>query len=327
MTSVDGFRLSRRQGWLLTLGVALLAVLVSAHGVGAISDIVVQARYRVVVVIAAHLPVILLATLGWQALLPREGRPALGFLLRLRLIKESINALLPVAQVGGDVVRARLAVRNGLTLAETTASCVVDVIAGTLGLVVFVVMGLALALATQRNPQFVRLGLYLLAATAAVALVIGLCRWLGLADRLGRLVDRWRSSLGRLADFGAALRRQSGQRAEFVASLLWHMAAWGWGSVETFAAMWAIGLHPTLVQVLILESLAQAVKGLGFAIPGALGVQEGGYILLGGALGVSADQALALSLLRRLREMTLGAVGLIVWRATESANRRRTARG
>ena len=83
--------------------------------------------------------------------------------------------------------------------------------------------------------------------------------------------------------------------------------------------MWALGLNPTLLQALIVEGLAQTAKVVGFAIPGALGVQEGGYLLLGGALGLSPDQALALSLLRRLRELTLGALGLFLWRATRPA--------
>jgi uncharacterized membrane protein YbhN (UPF0104 family) len=94
------------------------------------------------------------------------------------------------------------------------------------------------------------------------------------------------------------------------------MAAWIAGAFETYVAMWALGLNPTLLQALIVEGLAQTAKVVGFAIPGALGVQEGGYLLLGGALGLTPDQALALSLLRRLRELVLGGIGLALWRTT-----------
>jgi putative membrane protein len=260
----------------------------------------------------------LLAALGWRVLLPRGRRPSLGFLFRLRLIKEAVNALLPVAQVGGDVVRARLAARDGLTSAEAAASCFVDVLIATISLAAFVLAGLLTALAVERSPGLLHMTLALLAVALSALGAVALGRRWGAAKGLGRLTARWRATTARLADLGAAIRRLGRQRADLAASVGWHLASWGFGVVETYAAMWAIGLHAGFLQAFILESLAQAVKGVGFAIPGALGVQEGGYILLGGVLGVSPDQALALSLLRRVRELSLGALGLAAWRLTKS---------
>ena len=77
-----------------------------------------------------------------------------------------------------------------------------------------------------------------------------------------------------------------------------------------------MGLALGVQEALVLESTAQAARALGFLVPGALGVQEGGYVVISAMLGVPADQALALSLLRRARELALGAVGLILWRMT-----------
>lgn len=123
----------------------------------------------------------------------------------------------------------------------------------------------------------------------------------------------------RIGELGEAFRAIGQQRRQIVASWAWHLAAWGAGALETYVSMWALGLAPSLTQALIVEGLAQAAKVVGFAIPGALGVQEGGYLLLGGALGLAPDQAMALSLLRRLRELTLGGVGLVLWRTTKPA--------
>ena len=68
----------------------------------------------------------------------------------------------------------------------------------------------------------------------------------------------------------------------------------------------------------MVESLGQAIRALGFAIPGALGVQEGGYVLICGLFGVPASSALALSLIRRAREIALGVPGLAVWHWSEA---------
>ena len=318
MTTKAAEESSPVKGWLLTAGTALLAILLATHGAGAVRQIVAEVGWQAVAVVAAHLPVTFLATVGWQVLLPPGRRPPLSFLFRLRLIKEAVNALLPVAQVGGDVVRANLAARNGLTLAEATASCVVDVLAGTVGLVLFVLASLAVAMATLHDPRLAQAGLALVGVVGLVAGTLTVAHKAGLGQRLGQLSQRWTAIAGRVGELGDAFRSIGARRGEIFASWAWHMAAWAAGTVETSVSMWALGLHPTLLQALIVEGLAQTAKVVGFAIPGALGVQEGGYLLLGGALGLTPDQALALSLLRRLRELTLGGVGLVLWRMTRT---------
>jgi hypothetical protein len=77
---------------------------------------------------------------------------------------------------------------------------------------------------------------------------------------------------------------------------------------------------------LLLESLGQAIRGAGFAIPGSLGVQEGGYLLLAPLAGLTPNIALALSLAKRARELLLGLPGLLYLHMSEQAwRRRRTA--
>ena len=69
---------------------------------------------------------------------------------------------------------------------------------------------------------------------------------------------------------------------------------------------------------MIFESGALAIRGAAFLVPGAVGVQEGGYILIGNLLGISGDVALALSLLRRMRELALGIPGIVAWQLVEA---------
>jgi len=58
--------------------------------------------------------------------------------------------------------------------------------------------------------------------------------------------------------------------------------------------------------VLVIEGLLYAVRSVAFAVPNAVGVQEGTYILLGGSFGLTPEMALALSLLKRARDLALG---------------------
>ena len=53
-------------------------------------------------------------------------------------------------------------------------------------------------------------------------------------------------------------------------------------------------------------------------MPGALGVQEGGYIVICQVFGLSPEMAIALSLMKRLREVGLGVPGLLAWHRAEA---------
>jgi putative membrane protein len=98
---------------------------------------------------------------------------------------------------------------------------------------------------------------------------------------------------------------------------------WISGTVEIWLAMSAFGFS-SWPKALILEAAVQGVRSAAFFLPGALGAQEGGYILAGGFLGIPAEFALALSLIRRFREVVWGVPGLLVWQVMEC--RRKGAR-
>ncbi len=46
-------------------------------------------------------------------------------------------------------------------------------------------------------------------------------------------------------------------------------------------------------------------------------MQEGGYVVVGALFGLGPDVALALSLLKRAREITSGVPGLLAWHFAE----------
>ncbi len=71
------------------------------------------------------------------------------------------------------------------------------------------------------------------------------------------------------------------------------------------------------INAFVLESLTSGVSAVAFMVPGALGAQEGGFIVFGALMGLSADTALAISLSKRVRELLLGLPGLFVWQWIE----------
>jgi len=97
------------------------------------------------------------------------------------------------------------------------------------------------------------------------------------------------------------------------------LVGWIVGTGEVYLIALFLGWPVSWREALLLESLGQAIRGAGFAIPGALGVQEGGYLLLGPLAGLPPDAALALSLAKRARELLLGLPGLLYLRFSARA--------
>jgi hypothetical protein len=75
----------------------------------------------------------------------------------IQWIRESINTLLPVASVGGDVASMRLAHLRGVPGAQAASSVIVDTTVGLVTQVIFVLSGVALLLtrSTDRNSLLV----------------------------------------------------------------------------------------------------------------------------------------------------------------------------
>src|SRR5213078_3307255 len=87
---------------------------------------------------------------------------------------------------------------------------------------------------------------------------------------------------------------------------------------EIWIALHAIGQHATWINALVLQSVILTIRSAMFPVPGALGVQEGGYVVIGNLLGIPGDAAFALSLIARVRELILGIPGLVAWQVIEA---------
>lgn len=313
----------------LLVGLAATIYLVAANDPGEILHLLAAAGWGLLAVIALRLPQILFAALGWAPLIDDPMRPRWAVLVRMRWVGDAVNALLPVAQVGGDVVRAQLLVRRGTGTAPATASVAVDLATELTAQFAFAAIGMALLLRLPHQGGDV---------TVWLAAATGLCGVMAFAflaaQRWGlfRLVERLLVPLGGGSGPASAGQARSGRAAGMAAGLheavlrlhraprrLWssaaaHLASWLLGTLECWVALRILGIEAGLAEALVIESLGQLARTLGFMIPGALGVQEGGFVLACGLFGIPPEQALALALLRRLRDIALGLPGLVAWR-------------
>jgi len=275
------------------------------------------------------------SALSWRALLPRSSPLGVAAVTWIRWVRESINSLLPVGGVGGDLVSARLAHQRGVAGSQAAASMVVDVTVGVMTQLIFVVIGVVLLVIRSTDGTAllvawtVLIGILMFVAAIAAFIAFQHRGMLAVSTRLvRRLLPSGRSldiENGASAIDNAVValyrRRRDLSRAGF-----WRLVGWAAGTGETWLVLQFLAQPRGVVDAFILESLGAGVRGAAFMVPGALGLLEGSSIVFGALFGLPAEAALAISLAKRVRELALGLPGLVAWHWVEGHRVLRRAR-
>jgi len=321
----------RRAALAATLGLAVLLGLVAWQGHDTLVRALVEAGPALLWLPAWFLLVIVLAAVAWQWLLPPGHSLGLWPAGYLTTIGLGVNWLLPVAMVGGEAVRAHLMIRAGHRGDEAVASVIADKTIQVATQVAFAVVGLALLLSVGVEADL------LLAAVAGTALLLLALLAFFVVQRRGGLqlgtralsrllgTDRGNRLRVRGAAVEQALQRTYDRRGRLAAAFGLRLAARLVWAGEVVIALALLG-HPVgVVVALIIESLTQAARAAGFMIPGGLGAQEGGLVLIGLALGLPIEICLALAVVKRGRELAIGLPALALWQWQEARALRRHA--
>src|SRR4029453_292175 len=312
--------------WLLCFaGAALFTFLLIHQGAAQVGKAFAAAGWAIVAVVAYHFAVpLFLDALAWWVLFPKSDRLPLRKLFWMRWIGESVSTLVPSAAVGGDIVRARLAAINGAPVPVAAGSVLVGLTLGVFSKAVFSAPGLVLLGDETGKRDFVRPTLVgTLIGVACVAGFYfgqrrGMFRFLALfVTRLANSPE-WQSLVQSGETLDRTIRTLYARRRAVMMCCLWTIVSLVAGSGEIWIALYALNLHATFVNALILQSTVLTIRAAAFAVPGGLGVQEGGYLFVGNLLGIPGDAALALSLIARVRELALGIPGLITWQLIEA---------
>ncbi len=306
----------------MAAGTAITVALLVFYGIGDIAQAIAGAGWGMLAVVAFHVTQMVFSAAAWRTVLPRQSAPGLLKVIGLRWIRESVNALLPVAQIGGEFVGARLLALRRVPLDAAGASVAVDLSLEMISQIIFTLFGIGLLMARPHDEHIIQ---WIIGGTAlAIAVAIGfvLIQRFGLFDlieqALIRLAGRtgW-SSLGRVSGLHQAVAVLYREPRRLGVACGHHLISWLLGGIEVALALYVLGVEIDLREGLIIESLGQALRAVGFAVPASLGVQEGGYILVCGLLGIAPQAAIELSLLKRIREVVLGVPGLIAWQIME----------
>ncbi len=291
-------------------------------GLGAVLQAAVAVGWGGFAILCLYaLGLFLLLGAAWYVLLPDSSRTRPRVFVWARMVRDAAGDLLPFSQLGGMVLGARAAILHGVSPPFAFASMIVDVTTEMLAQVAYIALGLAILSARAPRNSFVGslttvfvVGLVL--AALAGALFLALQRY---GHRLtGKLTARiLPRAVAATVAVGDALDAIYRAPVRVGASSVLHFGGWIAGAVGTWIAFRLIGVRVDLNAVVAIESLVYATKSAAFIVPNALGVQEAAYAVLAPLFGVGPEFGLAISLLKRARDIAVGVPILTIWQAVE----------
>jgi len=303
---------------LVAAGAMLLVLLVRSIGLAAITADLRRFGIGLVGVVAFELLLDGCNTLGWRQTLAAPPPIEFWRLFWVRQAGTAVNQLTPTASLGGEVVKAML-LRPQLTMSQALASLVAAKGSFALAQAMLVLLGLTAVLGRLRDAPAMAAAV-VLGFSATLSGVIGFLvlqrRGLfstlaGGAARLGLRGPR----IARLRARGAALDEHLSafhreRPGAFARSVAWHFAGQMVGLCQLIFIFAWLGTPVSFATCLAIEAFALVIDSALFFVPGRIGVQEGGRVVIFTALGLSAATGLTVALIVRLNQLAVAGLGL-----------------
>jgi putative membrane protein len=304
------------------LGLVAAVYLIWFIGFGAVFSAIATAGFGGLAILCLYaLGVFVVLAAAWMALLPRgQRRRARDFYLA-RLVRDSIAEISPFSPVGGMVAAARMMVLRGMPVATASASVAADATTEAMAQVVFLALGLYFGLEQFRQLPAAgplteaMIVVLLLAVPGIAALVLLQRRGAGFAQKVAARF--FPAAVEDTASFGTAINALYDSPARLAVSAALHLTAWIGSGIGTWLGFLLVGGHIGLLPAIALEALLCTIRSIAVFVPAAIGVQEAGYAMLAPLFGLPAEMGLAVSLLKRAREIVLGVPALLIWQGIE----------
>ena len=256
----------------------------------------------------------------WWLILRAQGYP-LPYLAvaRYRLVSFGISYFTPGPQFGGEPAQVHyLRSRHGVPTATALASVSLDKILEMLANFLFLLAGVTAALLSGLLADLAPFQVVAwIALPFALLVVYTAAVWSGRTP-LASLLDRLPQRGDLVKRAGQGIASAEGQISQFcrrkprvvLAASLFSLLTGGLMLLEYWVTLHFLGIQVTWLQTVAV--MTAAMIAFLFPLPGGLGALEASQVLAMTALGFSPALGLSASLLIRLRDISLGGLGLLL---------------
>lgn len=306
---------------LVAAGVMVLVVLVIRIGPLTIAAMLRTVRWGFLLVAALYgIHLAVRAAALWRSMV--GGSLGYPEVLGIRMAGEAIEMLTFTGPFLAEPAKGYLISRRGLAAAEAYGAIAIEYLLYTLVATWMAAVALSMLLAQGLLPSAIRVPVAAVvgamiafsvacawAAVTGIGLVAPSVRWV--VARFNR--DVALNVAARVTDVERVLVRfMHNHPRRLVEVLVIEVAGHALLVVEVWVILRSIGFSLAPAHPFLVEGGQKFINAAFFFVPGQIGASEGVYALLVASVGYPAAAGLTLSLVRRVRALIVGAVGLAV---------------
>jgi putative membrane protein len=307
------------------LGLALAFYIVTSVGLEAVLTAAGNVGWRGFAILCLYgLALFLPLGMAWYVLMPDAPLRKAKVFIWARMVRDAAAEVLPFSQIGGIALGARAAMLHGVTGPATVGSMIVDVTTELIAQIAYIILGvLILSVRLSQTAHAHARSLTEVLVSGVVLISIGGALFVALQRYGHHWIARklapqvFPGAMAATAAVAGALDEIYRSRVRIGASLSLHFFGWVSSAVGTWIAFRLMGADVELAPVIAIESLVYATRSAAFVIPNALGVQEAAYTVLAPLFGIKVEVGLALSVLKRARDIAVGIPILVGWQLLE----------
>lgn len=308
----------------LFIGLLIFICLLLWQGVLDVLKLLFSSGWSLLWLPVVWLPCLLPLAQSWRLCFVAEPVPSMKQALLGIWMGRAVNTLLPVASIGGEIVKARFIALSGGNANSAAASVMVDKTIQAFAVVLwgFTGVGLLIYNAADNNLAMLALaGFIILAISVTVFIYIQKAGIFGFMANLGGSMIKsktWEELTRNAKNVDVYIKQIYQDRKRVYLATAIKTSGYALHTTEVWLACYLLGFPISLTEAIMLKSLTSTISDVAFVIPNAYGVQEGAYIMVGNLMGIDPELALAISLAVRIREFLIDPAGLLVWHQIEA---------
>ena len=312
----------------LLLGLAVLAAVLMRFDLSAVMASFIRVGFGgFALIVAAGLVAEIVLAVGIYPFLPRLL--PLSIVAAARQLRDSSADVLPITQLGGVVLAARALVLAGIEAPQASAAVIADLTTESFAQGLYVLVGVIASLSLLYKSAALSpyvgamLGGALFLSAGAIGFAIAQILGSRFIERIGARL--FGAELTQAQDFHIAIRRAYANLGRVALSILLQFAGWIGSGLWLWVVLLAMGFRHVFWTAIAIQALVEGLRSALVFVPASLGVQEAGYAALAPVFGLPPEIGLAISLIRRARDVVVAVPVLLVWQAIETRRAARTA--
>ena len=262
----------------------------------------------------------ILRTINWKIIYEKYERKApFAHLFAARIAGDSISYLTPSAQLGGEPVRAMLVKSSDKR--KSFASVIVDKTIEILTIILFIIIGVTIAIAQIPMPgqyKFIFIAFMLAATLFGLFLLFkqkqGFFIWiinaLGKIKIKSKFIEKNRAKIKEIDNYISDFSRDH-KKSFFIVFLLYSFVFLFWTTEIYLALLFIDAEGITFLKSFLILTLGSLVVLLP-TIPASLGIYEVTYVTIFVLLGLGVNVGMTLTLIRRLLVLIWAGAGLLI---------------